>query len=88
MIWELVTALDLSEFYDSIRARGSVAGRGATDPQLLVALWRYATANGIGSGRELARLCDAHDAYRWICGGLVVNYHTLYIGNELPRRRR
>ena len=77
MIWELVTALDLSEFCDSIRARGSVPGRSATDPQLLVALWLYATVNGIGSGRELARLCDAHDAYRWICGGLVVNYHTL-----------
>jgi len=24
-----------------------------------------------------ARLTQAHDAYRWICGGVAVNYHTL-----------
>jgi hypothetical protein len=25
----------------------------------------------------VARLCEAHDAYRWICGGVSVNYHGL-----------
>lgn len=77
MIWEVVRTLDLSEFYAPIQARGSTPGRSATDPQLLVALWLYATKSGVGSGRELARLCEAHDAYRWLCGGVVVNYHTL-----------
>jgi hypothetical protein len=25
----------------------------------------------------LARLCESHDAYRWLCGGVSVNYHGL-----------
>lgn len=29
------------------------------------------------SGREVARLTREHDAYRWICGGVSVNYHAL-----------
>lgn len=29
------------------------------------------------SGREVARLSQEHDAYRWICGGVSVNYHGL-----------
>lgn len=31
----------------------------------------------MGSARKLARLTQEHDAYRWICGGVQVNYHTL-----------
>lgn len=31
----------------------------------------------MGSARALARLCEAHDAYRWLCGGVRVNHHTL-----------
>jgi transposase len=31
----------------------------------------------VGSGRELAQLCREHDAYRWICGGVSMNYHAL-----------
>jgi len=31
----------------------------------------------VGSGREVARLSVEHDAYRWICGGVSVNYHAL-----------
>ena len=26
---------------------------------------------------RVERLTQAHDAYRWICGGVQVNYHTL-----------
>jgi transposase len=58
-------------------ARGSNAGRAAIDPRILFALWLYATLDGVGSGREVARLCEQHDAYRWICGGVSVNYHAL-----------
>ncbi|MGZ5842416.1 MAG: transposase [Xanthobacteraceae bacterium] len=43
---------------------------------MLLALWLYATADGIGSARALARLCDHHTIYRWICGGVGVN-HTM-----------
>lgn len=76
-IWAVVERLDLAAFYAGIEARGSEPGRAATDPQLLVALWLYAATEGVGNGRQLARLCEMHDAYRWLCGGVTVNYHTL-----------
>jgi transposase len=76
-IWAVVARLDLSQFQEDLEARGSDPGRPATDPQLLVALWLYAAVDGVGSGRELERLCGCHDAYRWLCGGVAVNYHTL-----------
>jgi transposase len=76
-IWRLVEGLDLSLFLERIQAREGEPGRDATDPKVLVTLWCYATTQGVGSARELARLCQAHDAYRWICGGVSLNYHTL-----------
>lgn len=76
-IWQVVEKLDLSAFYESIEARGSDPGRAATDPKLLVALWLYAAVDGVGHGRKLERLCRDHNAYRWLCGGVSVNYHTL-----------
>jgi hypothetical protein len=42
-----------------------------------VALWLWATIDGVGSAREVDRLCERDDAYRWICGGVGVNYHSL-----------
>ena len=42
-----------------------------------MALWLYAATQGVGSARELERLCEYHEAYRWLCGGVPVNYHTL-----------
>ena len=76
-VWAVVERLDVRRFYEPIKARGSRAGRPCTDPKVLVALWLYATCDGVGSAHELERLCQAHDAYRWICGGVAVNYHTL-----------
>ena len=31
----------------------------------------------MGSAREVSRLIESHDAYRWLCGGVQVNHHTL-----------
>jgi transposase len=76
-IWAVVERLDLSRFYEPLKARGSEPGRSATDPKLLIVLWLYAAIEGLGSGREIVRLCECHDAYRWLCGGVAVNYHTL-----------
>lgn len=76
-VWRFVEGLDLTAFYRTIRAREGTAGRAAIDPKILIALWLYATIDGIGSARELDRLCYAHDAYRWLRGGVSVNYHTL-----------
>lgn len=77
LVWQVVERLDLSAFYESLKARGSDPGRAATDPRLLMALWLYAAIDGVGRGRELSDLCQRHDAYRWLCGGVSVNYHTL-----------
>jgi transposase len=77
LVWGYVERQDWSEFEDRIKARGSAPGRRAIDPRILFALWLYATLQGVGSGREVARLSRTHDAYRWICGGVGVNYHAL-----------
>jgi transposase len=77
LVWGYVERQDLSRLTEAIKARGSNAGRAAIDPRVLFALWLYATLEGVGSGREIARLTREHDAYRWICGGVSVNYHAL-----------
>jgi transposase len=77
LVWRFVDGLDLKAFYAAIRAREGRAGRPAIDPKILIALWLYATLDGVGSAREVDRLCYAHDAYRWLRGGVSVNYHTL-----------
>ena len=76
-IWRLLDSLDLAAFYGSIQATLDRPGRPATDPQVLLAVWLLGTVEGVGSARRLARLCAEHDAYRWLCGGVPVNYHTL-----------
>ena len=76
-IWGLLEKLDLSAFYGSIKATLDRPGRPTTDPKVLLALWLLGTVEGIGSARKLARLCQEHDAYRWLCGGVPINYHML-----------
>ena len=77
VIAEVVEHLDLSAFCQPIKAREGVAGRDATDPKLLVALWLYACVRGIGSARELARQCQENAAFRWLLGGVTVNHRLL-----------
>lgn len=77
VVWAVVGRLDLSAFHAPIKARDGVRGRDATDPRLLVALWLYACTDGVGSARELERLCVDARPYRWLCGGVSVNHHLL-----------
>ncbi len=77
LVWGYVERQDLGRLLDAIKARGATPGRRAIDPRILFALWLYAVLDGVASGRELARLTREHDAYRWICGGVAVNYHAL-----------
>lgn len=77
LVWGYVERQDLSALLNAIKARGAAPGRKAIDPRVLFALWLYATLDGVASGREIARLSQEHDAYRWICGGVSVNYHAL-----------
>jgi transposase len=76
-VWAFVEALDLSPLYEKVRAVEGGAGRPAIDPRIFMALWLYATLEGVGSARALERLTEQHDAYRWIVGGVSVNHHSL-----------
>lgn len=77
LVWAYVERQDLKGFYEDIRAVEGGAGRSAIAPEILLALWLYATLDGVGSAREIARLSEAHDAYRWLCGGVQVNHHSV-----------
>lgn len=77
VVWTYVESADLTSLYQKIKAVEGRAGRRPIDPKILLALWLYATLDGVGSAREIDRLCGEHDAYRWICGGVSVNYHSI-----------
>lgn len=77
LVWAYVERQDLTRFYAGIRAVDGGVGRAAIAPEILLALWLYATLDAVGSAREVSRLIDSHDAYRWLCGGVQVNHHTL-----------
>jgi transposase len=76
-VWAFVQALDLSALHDAVKAREGVPGQAPPEPELMMALWLWATVDGVGSARQLDRLCEQHLAYRWLCGGVSMNYHTL-----------
>src|ERR1700737_3666469 len=77
LVWAFVEGLDLSEFYDRIKACDTVAGRPATDPQVVLAVWLYATLEGIGSARAIDRLCQHQSAYPRLGGGAPINHDLL-----------
>src|SRR5689334_2638030 len=77
VVWGFVQSLDVAPLYAKVKAREEGPGRPAIDPPLLLAWWLYATLEWIGSARLLARLCRTDVAYRWLCGGVSVNYHAL-----------
>lgn len=77
VVWEWVQGQDVSPLEAAIRAVEGHAGQSTIDPRILLGLWMLATLDGVGSARALAELCEEHIAYRWMCGGVGVNYHTL-----------
>ncbi len=77
IVWGYVARQNLAGLYAGIKAVEGGVGRPAIAPEILFALWLYATLEGVGSARAIARFTQEHDAYRWICGGVQVNYHTL-----------
>lgn len=77
LVWAFVERMDLKAVHDSIKAVDGAPGRPVIDPRILASLWLYATLEGVGSARAVERLTQAHVAYRWICGGVHVNHHTL-----------
>jgi transposase len=77
VVWHFVEGVDLIDLYARIRAVEGHPGRTPADPRILVALWLYAIVEGVGSARYLDYLCTHHHAFRWLCGGVTVNYHSL-----------
>jgi transposase len=77
IVVSFVESLELSALYDAINAREGEPGRPPADPAVLLALWLYATIEGVGSARQLERLAQRDLAYRWIAGSVPVNYHGL-----------
>lgn len=77
LVWALVEGVDLTPLYQEIKSIEGPAGRPATDPRILVALWLYATDEHLASAHEVDRRCVDCDPYKWICGGVPMNYHTL-----------
>ena len=77
VVWDFVCQSDLSPLLAEIRAVEGHVGRDATDPRIPYTLWLFATLKGVGSARELNRLCVKHISYEWICGDVSVNYHLL-----------
>ncbi len=77
LVWNFVEGLELSALYQGIKAVEGHPGHPPADPRILVALWLYATVEGIGSARQLARLCEEHHGFQWLCGGVGMNHKTL-----------
>lgn len=75
-IWEFTGHLDLTLSYQTIHAGEGKAGCTAFDPRLLLSIWSYASSKGVGSAREISRLCDYDPPYQWLTGMEPVNYHT------------
>ena len=77
MTWALVQELNMSLLYEKIKAVEGHPGRTPIAPEIMTALWLYATIEGIASARKLAKLCYRHDGFKWLRGGVNVNYHSL-----------
>ena len=56
IVWAYVEQADLSRRYAGIRAVEGGSGRTSIAPEILFALWLYATLNAVGSARAIARL--------------------------------
>ena len=77
LVWAFAEKLDLAPLYAAIKAVEGRPGHPPADPRVLMAAWLYATTEGVGSARALARLCREHVAYQWLCGGVSMNHKTL-----------
>jgi len=77
LVWRFVEGLDLGALHTTIKSVDGRPGHPPADPQIMLALWLYATVEGVGSAREVARLCEDHIAFQWLCGGVGMNAKTL-----------
>ena len=76
-IWSSVCQVDLTPWTNEILVATGTVGRNHTDPKILLSLWIFATTQSVSSARQINRNCIDHLAYRWLCGGVSVNYHMI-----------
>ena len=76
-VWDMVDGADLSELEARIKAVEGGAGRDPIDPRILMALWLWATIEGVSHAREIERLTKRDNYYKWICGEVSVNRTSL-----------
>jgi transposase len=62
IVWAFVDQRDVTPLLATVRAVAGHPGQPANDPRILMALWLYATIEGVGSARALDRLCREHIA--------------------------
>ena len=76
-IWDLLGRLDLSPFYEGIKAVEGRPGRDCSDPRVLIALWLYAISRGVREARALDEWAQYEPGCQWLLGLGRINYHTL-----------
>ena len=76
-IWDLLGRLDLSPFYEGIKAVEGQPGRDRCDPRVLIALWLYAISRGVREARALDEWAQYEPGCQWLLGLGRINYHTL-----------
>jgi len=77
IVWDFVSQMDLTSCLEYIHSFNYEAGRSSVDPKILLALWIYTIMDGNCSARKLEELCQRHDVYKWLCGGVSVNRTSL-----------
>lgn len=77
VVWSYVQQVDLSGLLEWIRAGTHTPGQPPPDPRVVLALWLYACIEGVGSARQLERLSETHRGFRWLRGGVPLNYQLL-----------
>ena len=76
-IWEMSGRFDLTGFAEEIKNDDVGGGRPCWEPRVLLSVWLYGYSQGVASARALERMMEYEPGLRWLCGGQVINYHTL-----------
>lgn len=77
LVWDYVSQLDLSKILNKIKSLENIPGASTTDPRIMFSLWLYAFTLGIVSARLIAEFCKEHIGFKWICGNVSVNHHSI-----------
>lgn len=76
VVWSYVQQVDLSSLFERTSA-GHSPGQPPPDPRVVLALWLYASIEGIGSALQLERMSEVHHGFRWLRAGVPLNHQLL-----------